>query len=160
MYSSHSILSWSRDTRRVYKLRKSVGSGESVFYGRDINTSKPGKIKVGKNNLSVVLRACNRLSRLQVYIWSNKYTNWLVDCSQYATVPERRVRSEQRIRYRSLKCLRHREPGDIICTYFKLKSVIEEKDHLNQSLICSGRAAESHIKLRNVIHLFKKKCLL
>lgn len=58
--------------------------------------------------------------------------------------------SEQRIRNRSLKCVRHREPGDIICTYFKFKSVIEEIDHLIHSLICSGRAAESHIELRNV----------
>ena len=57
---------------------------------------------------------------------------------------------EQRIRNRSLKCVRHREPGDIICTYFKFKSVIEEIDYLIHSLNCSGRAVESHIELKNV----------
>lgn len=42
------------------------------------------------------------------------------------------------------------EPGFIICTYFKLKYVIEEINYLIPCLICSAKAAESHIDLRNV----------
>lgn len=152
MYASLSILSWLRGTRRVYKLRKSEDRRVCVWRPKQQHVEDTKEIKVCKIIITCLwsyvpvigsrdFRCIFDLINIQIGLLTVVST---LQSLNGACAPV----FEQRIRNCNLKYVRHREPGGNTCICFKLKSVI---DFLIHYLICSGRAVESHIELRNVL---------